>query len=103
MDLNDFRKQIVEMRKKGPIRDYLRRVPGGGTTPPHLERIDIDRLSRINQGIIDSMTPLERLNPFLTAIPGRCLRIARGAGVQPSEVSEFFASWRRLNIWFKLP
>ncbi len=46
--------------------------------------LDFDRESRRILGMIDSMTMLERLYPFLITVPGRCARIANGAGVEPS-------------------
>jgi signal recognition particle GTPase len=36
---------------------------------------------------MESMTPQERTYPFLMTVPSRCLRIAAGAGVEPSRVS----------------
>ena len=43
-------------------------------------------------GIIDSMTPTERQNPKLIEV-GRRQRIAKGAGVQPQQVSELIKQY----------
>jgi signal recognition particle GTPase len=83
VDLNDLRQQIEEIQRSG-----LTLTRGG------LADFDYHRTSQRILGIMDSMTPLERFYPFLISVPTRCSRIARGAGVQPSEVSEFFASLR---------
>jgi signal recognition particle subunit SRP54 len=86
-DLDDFRKQILQMKKMGSMRELLGKIPGlnqipmdalGGMDPEE----DIKRI----EGMIDSMTPEERCDPALIDISRR-RRIAAGSGVDPSEVS----------------
>src|SRR4051794_2313441 len=86
-DLEDFRKQIVNMKKMGSMQDLMSKIPGlnqmpldafGGADPE-------EEIQRI-QGMIDSMTPAERSNPELIDIPRR-RRIAAGSGVDPADVS----------------
>jgi signal recognition particle subunit SRP54 len=86
-DLDDFRKQIVQMKKMGSMRDLMSKIPG-------LNQMGIDQLGGIDadeeikriQGIIDSMTPDERSDPSVIDISRR-RRIAAGSGVDPSDVS----------------
>jgi len=86
-DLDDFRKQIVHMKKMGSMRDLMSKIPG-------LNQIGLDELGGIDadeeikriQGIIDSMTPEERGDPRVIDISRR-RRIAAGSGVDPADVS----------------
>lgn len=85
-DLNDFRQQIVQMKKMGSVKDLMSKIPGLSQMASGLEGIDADSEVKRIQGIIDSMTPDERRNPQKIDIPRR-RRIAAGAGVDPSDVS----------------
>lgn len=82
-DLDDFRRQIAQLRQFGSLRKLMRQVPG-------LEQAaaGLDLESELNhlQGIIDSMTPAERHDPHMIDSTRR-RRIAQGAGVHPAEVS----------------
>jgi signal recognition particle subunit SRP54 len=85
-DLNDFRQQIVQMKKMGSVRELMSKIPGLSQMAIDLDGIDADGEVKRIQGIIDSMTPEERRNPHLIDIPRR-RRVAAGAGVDPSDVS----------------
>jgi signal recognition particle subunit SRP54 len=85
-DLNDFRQQVVQMRRLGSVRDLMRRLPGLNQMPVDLDSLDADGAVRRLQGIIDSMTPTERSQPGLIDMSRR-RRIAAGAGIDPSNVS----------------
>ncbi|WP_337177872.1 signal recognition particle protein [Paludisphaera sp.] len=85
-DLEDFRKQIIQIKKMGSVQDVMGMFPGMGQMAENLGGIDADGEVRRIQGIIDSMTPRERSRPDLIDI-GRRRRIAAGAGVEPSDVS----------------
>jgi signal recognition particle subunit SRP54 len=85
-DLNDFRQQIVQMKKMGSVKELMGKIPGLSQMAGSLEGIDADLEVKRIQGIIDSMTPAERRNPHTIDIPRR-RRIAAGAGVDPSDVS----------------
>ena len=85
-DLNDFRQQIVQMKKMGSVKDLMSKIPGLSQMASDLEGIDADSEVKRIQGIIDSMTPDERRNPQKIDISRR-RRIATGAGVDPSDIS----------------
>jgi signal recognition particle subunit SRP54 len=97
MDLEELRLQILEMRKIGPGRDSIRNVPSLYRTYPDLDWVDLDRDLKRMQGIIESMTLQERLYPALMTVPNRCLRIADGAGVKPSQVSSLFTQFKAMR------
>jgi signal recognition particle subunit SRP54 len=85
-DLDDFRQQIVQMKKMGSVKELMGKIPGLNQMAVDLDSVDADGEVKRIQGIIDSMTPHERRNPDLIDIPRR-RRIAAGAGVDPSDVS----------------
>ncbi len=86
-DLDDFRKQIVNMKKMGSMRDLMSKIPGLNQMPlEEMGGIDADEEIKRIQGIIDSMTPDERSDPSLIDISRR-RRIAAGSGVDPADVS----------------
>src|SRR5262249_8328435 len=85
-DLNDFRQQIVQMKKMGSVKELIGKIPGLSQLTSGLEGIDADGEVKRIQGIIDSMTPEERRDPHRIDISRR-RRIAAGSGVDPSDVS----------------
>ena len=83
--LEDFLEQMLAIRKMGPISNLLGMLPGMGQMKDQIENIDDKDLDR-TAAIIRSMTPAERLDPKI--INGsRRARIARGSGVQVSDVN----------------
>jgi signal recognition particle subunit SRP54 len=90
-NLNDLRRQIEGLRQSGLNKDLylkLHRVLPSTLYPIEpitFEMSDFEEEIRLVQGIIDSMTADERENPRMIDSL-RCRRIARGAGVSPSEV-----------------
>ena len=85
-DLNDFRQQIVQMKKMGSVKELMGKIPGLNQMAIDFDAIDADGEVQRIQGIIDSMTPDERSNPHQIDISRR-RRIAAGAGVEPADVS----------------
>ncbi|MEJ7640276.1 MAG: signal recognition particle protein [Singulisphaera sp.] len=85
-DLDDFRQQIVQMKKMGSVRELMGKIPGLSQMPVDLDELDADGEVQRIQGIIDSMTPEERRNPSRIDISRR-RRIAVGSGVDPTDVS----------------
>ncbi len=88
-DLDDFRQQIINIKKMGSMREILGKIPGlnqmmGGES---LNGMEPDEEIRRIQGMIDSMTLAERRDPDLIDISRR-RRIAAGSGVDPAEVSQ---------------
>ena len=93
--LEDFRAQMAQIDKPGLMQKMLKLMPG----MPAMPEIGEDDLSRLF-GIIDSMTPKERENPKIID-PSRRNRIAKGAGVQTSEVNDLvkqFDAMRQIMV-----
>ena len=73
------------VRKMGPLSKIFGMLPGMGEIKEQINNIDEREVDRI-EAIIHSMTPAERDNPKI--IDGsRRARIARGSGVEVSEVN----------------
>jgi len=86
-DLNDFRDQIVQLRKMGGIQALLEKMPAQlAQMASQLPAGSDDKMIRRIQGIIDSMTPEERAHPEIIKAK-RKQRIAAGAGVTVQEVN----------------
>ncbi len=84
--LDDFLKQMQQLRKLGSMSKIMGMLPGMGQFRDQLENFDEKEIDRI-QAIIQSMTPAERANPKL--IDGsRRARIAKGSGRQVSDVNQ---------------
>ncbi|MCO5315384.1 MAG: signal recognition particle protein [Solirubrobacterales bacterium] len=96
--LEDFLKQMRQVRKMGPLGNLLGMMPGMGAMK-QLKDVDVDEgeLDRV-EAIILSMTPRERMTPEL--IKGsRRRRIAEGSGTKIQQVNNLvkqFDQMRRL-------
>jgi len=85
--LDDFKVQLQKFAQPGLMQKMVGYMPGMGEMRKMLEGEDTEGGIRTTVGIINSMTPQERRNPKIIN-PGRRLRIANGAGVQPQEVNQ---------------
>jgi signal recognition particle subunit SRP54 len=99
-DLNDFLSQISQMKKMGGLGGLLDKLPSqlsgraGQLGPAELERAERD--VRRMEGIICSMTPLERRKPELLKAT-RKRRIASGAGVQVQDVNRLLNQFEQMR------
>ena len=83
--LQDFLTQMQMVRRMGPIGKLMGMLPGMGQMGDQLNAIDDKQIDRV-EAIIYSMTPAERAD--VSILNGsRRARIARGAGVQVSDVN----------------
>jgi signal recognition particle subunit SRP54 len=99
-DLNDFLSQISQMKKMGGLGGLMDKLPSELTGraaalgPADMERAERD--VRRMEGIICSMTPLERRKPELLKAT-RKRRIASGAGVQVQEVNRLLNQYGQMR------
>ncbi|GIW75264.1 MAG: signal recognition particle protein [Phycisphaerae bacterium] len=88
--LDDFIGQMTQIRKLGPMGKILGMIPGMSELAKNVnmngEGVE-SHMGRM-QAIYNSMTRVERKKPDLIDAPRR-RRIARGAGVDPNDVSQF--------------
>jgi signal recognition particle subunit SRP54 len=96
--LEDFRSQLAQVKKMGPIGQILQLIPGAGQMAGAAQQaVDDGQLKRI-EAIIDSMTSEERRQPELIKASRR-RRIALGSGTSTAEVNRVlkqFAEMQRL-------
>lgn len=101
IDLNDMLGQMRQMKKMGPLKDVLAKVPGMSR---QLKDVDVDdRMVDRTEAILLSMTPRERERPEVIN-PSRKRRIARGSGMRVEDVNRLlrnFEQTRRLMKQFK--
>lgn len=102
-DFEDYLESMSQMRKMGGIGSILGMLPGlglGGIKNSDLEAaMDDQKLSRV-EAIVLSMTKEERKNPDLLN-PSRKFRIAKGAGVDISEVNRFIKQFEQSRKMMK--
>ncbi|MBL8348038.1 MAG: signal recognition particle protein [Rubrivivax sp.] len=100
-DLHDFLAQISQMKKMGGLSGLIDKLPSAlaekaaGADMGRAER-DVRRM----EGIINSMTPLERRKPELIKAT-RKRRIAAGAGVQVQEVNRLLNQFEQMQGMMK--
>jgi signal recognition particle subunit SRP54 len=100
-DLNDFRMQITQMRQMGGLGNLIDKLPAQFAQAAAKQDMGVaDKQIRRTQGIIDSMTPQERLKPELLKA-SRKRRIAAGAGVQVQEVNRVLAQFEQMQSMMK--
>lgn len=99
-DLNDYMEQADSIKKMGGLKSILGMMPGIGGKLRQLENsIDEKELLK-NKAIIQSMTPKERENPDI--INGsRRTRIAKGAGVEVSDVNKLLKGFNQSKEMMK--
>jgi len=100
-DLNDFLSQISQMKKMGGLSGLMDKLPSQMTAKAGA--VDMDRAERDvrrMEGIICSMTPLERRKPELLKAT-RKRRIAAGAGVQVQEVNRLLNQFEQMRDMMK--
>lgn len=99
-DLNDFKMQIVQMRKMGGISAMMDKLPAQLAQAAAGAKVDERQISR-TEGIINSMTPFERSHPELIKA-SRKRRIAAGAGVQVMHVNQLLNQFEQSQKMMKM-
>ncbi|HYE41401.1 MAG TPA: signal recognition particle protein [Ramlibacter sp.] len=100
-DLNDFLSQISQMKKMGGLSGLLDKLPTQMVAKAGQADMDrAEREVRRMEGIINSMTPLERRKPELIKA-SRKRRIAAGAGVQVQEVNRLLNQFEQMQGMMK--
>ncbi|MDA8219210.1 MAG: signal recognition particle protein [Dehalococcoidales bacterium] len=96
-DLEDFLKQMQQIKKMGPLSQILEMIPGlsGMVRKLPAEAMDEKQMRRV-EAIIYSMTPEERRRPDLLD-GSRRRRVARGSGVSPQEVNQLLNQFKQMQ------
>jgi signal recognition particle subunit SRP54 len=98
--LGDFRDQMKQIRKLGPLESLLGMMPDiGGLKDLKNVKVDENEINRM-VAIVDSMTPKERANHML--INGqRRKRIAKGSGTSVQDVNTLLKQYAQMRKMMK--
>jgi signal recognition particle subunit SRP54 len=97
--LEDFQRQIKQVKRMGSLKGMLKLLPGMGGGA--LDKVDLDDKQFVRvEAIINSMTHQERRKPDI--INGsRRKRIARGSGTNVSQVNKLLKQYRDMRRMMK--
>ncbi len=97
-DYNDFLEQMNQIKKMGGMASIMGMLPGMG----QMKDMDFDEkaMDRV-EAIILSMTKKERLSPDLMKNVSRKQRVAKGAGVDISEVNRIVKQFDQMKKMMK--
>ncbi|WP_349666972.1 signal recognition particle protein [Lacrimispora sp.] len=97
-DYNDFLEQMTQVKNMGGMASIMSMMPGMG----QMKDMDIDEkaMDRV-EAIILSMTNKERTNPDLMKNASRKQRVAKGAGVDISEVNRIVKQFDQMKKMMK--
>jgi signal recognition particle subunit SRP54 len=97
--LEDFQRQIKQIKRMGSFKGMLKMLPGMGGDALDKVNVDDEQFVRV-EAIINSMTPEERRRPDV--INGsRRKRIARGSGTNVSQVNKLLKQYRDMRRMMK--
>jgi signal recognition particle subunit SRP54 len=98
--LEDFKSQLNQVKKMGPIGQVLQMIPGAGQMAGAAQQaVDEGQFKRI-EAIIDSMTPEERRRPELIKASRR-RRIAVGSGTSTADVNRLLKQFVEMQKLMK--
>ena len=97
-DFNDFKAQLQQIKKMGPMKDVLSMMPGVGSKLKGLD-MDDNRLKWV-EAIINSMTLEERRNPEIMN-GSRRERIAKGSGRSVQEINQLLKQFTMMKNMMK--
>ncbi|MDQ3186471.1 MAG: signal recognition particle protein [Pseudomonadota bacterium] len=99
-DLNDFKMQFQQMRNMGGMSAMMDKLPAQFSQAVQNVKMD-DKVMGRTEGIINAMTPKERLKPEILKA-SRKRRIATGAGVTVQEVNRLLAQFEQTQKMMKM-
>ncbi|MFZ5570381.1 MAG: signal recognition particle protein [Thermodesulfobacteriota bacterium] len=98
--LEDFRDQMVQLRKLGSIKDLLKMIPGVANNK-QFKKLEVDESELVRvEAIINSMTPKERRD-YAIINGSRRKRIAAGSGTRVQDVNTLLKNYSQVMKVFK--
>ena len=94
--LDDFRKQMTQIKKLGSMGEIMKLIPGMGGMAEQMADMNPDQDLMHIEAIIGSMTLDERENPNKID-RSRRNRIARGSGAEPSDVNRLLKDFDNMS------
>jgi signal recognition particle subunit SRP54 len=99
-DLDDFLKQLQQVKKMGPIGKLLEMVPGMNKMAGDVDLSSAEKDLKRIEAMIQSMTPDERRNPRAIKA-SRKRRIATGSGTSVQEINVLLKQHREMQEMMK--
>ncbi len=99
-DLDDFLKQMRQIKKMGPLMGIMEMIPGMGRIAKEIDPQAADQQLRQIEAIISSMTMEERHSPRILN-GSRKRRIAAGSGTSVQQVNELLSQFRQMQRLMK--
>ncbi len=100
-NMNDLKMQLEQMQKMGGMEGIMGMMPGMGKMKKQVEEAGFDdSIIRRQIALIQSMTKKERANPQILQA-SRKKRIARGAGLEVSELNKLLKMHRQMSDMMK--
>jgi signal recognition particle subunit SRP54 len=99
-DLEDFRQQLREIKKMGPLDQLLSMIPGLSQVSRQLPTDLTEKQMKRVEAIIGSMTPAERRDPRILN-GSRKRRVALGSGTTVQEVNQLLNQFRDMQRMMK--
>ena len=100
--LDDFREQLMQIKKLGSMESILKMLPSVGPfagMQQAAQNVDEKQFVRL-EAIINSMTPLERRNHEIIS-GSRRKRIAKGSGTEVQDVNNLLRQYAQMAKMFK--
>ncbi len=99
--LEDFKEQLQQIKKMGPLEQIMEMMPGAGKLSKSMKNISVNEkeLGKI-EAIINSMTQEERKNPEIIN-SSRRKRIALGSGTRVQDVNNLLKQFSQMKKMMK--
>lgn len=100
--LEDFRDQLKQIKKLGPLEGIMKMLPGMGQLSKQMKNMapPDEELKKV-EAIINSMTPKERESHKILN-GSRRARIARGSGTKVSDINRFIKQFEQAQKMMKM-
>ena len=95
-DLDDFMKQMKQIKKMGSLTSLLGMVPGLNKLKNEVDEDELNAQLKFTEAIISSMTLAERHNPRILNA-SRKRRIAKGSGTSVQDVNQLINQFREMQ------
>ena len=99
-DLDDFLKQLQQIKKMGPLTNLIEMIPGFNQVAKDVPMDMAEKQMVTVEAIIHSMTLKERRNPRLLNA-SRKRRIAKGSGTKVQDVNQLLSQFRQMQKMMK--
>lgn len=99
-DLEDFLKQLKQIKKLGPLENLVKLLPGAKKMGLNNIKIDPKKMAH-TEAIVLSMTKEERQNPSILKA-SRKQRIAKGSGTTVTEVNQLLNQFEEMKKMMKM-